>query len=141
MVKGLPRAIIKKYGVTKKAWAVYRGRHKSRVSKHVGGGKTRMVRRSYRRFSRKGRSNKSIIRTVEKLAGVGAFLYPGINKMHEKYGTEPAWAVVVDGLALYGGIENAQFSFGSLAKAWTPYVGFTLASKGAHKLAGIIRSL
>lgn len=96
-----------------------------------------------RRFSRKGKghSNKSIIRTVEKLAGVGAFLYPGINKMHEMYGREPVWAVVVDGLALYGGIEGGQFSFGSLAKAWTPYVGFTLASKGAHKLAGIIRSL
>lgn len=32
MAKGLPSAIIKKYGVTKKAWAVFRGEKQSRGS-------------------------------------------------------------------------------------------------------------
>jgi hypothetical protein len=136
---GLPRAIIKKYGVTKKAWQVFRGRHKSRVSKtkHVGG-KTRMVRHRYRSLKHRA-SSMNIVRTVEKLAGAGAFLYPAIDKAHQKYGTEPIWAVAIDSLAVYGGIENGQFSLSTLGKAWGPYVGFVLASKGAHKLAGLIR--
>jgi hypothetical protein len=139
MVKGLPRAIIKKYGVTKKAWAVYRGRHHSRVSKTKknGGGKTRMVK--HRRFSRRGHSTKSIIRTAEKLAGAGTFLYPGINRMHEKYGSEPIWAVAADGLALYGGIRDAKFSFGTLVEAWGPFISFQVAKTAAHKIAGLIR--
>jgi len=51
---GLPRNIIKKYGVSKKAWAVFRGR-KQRVkySKVLRRGKT-MARR-YRRFGRRRR--------------------------------------------------------------------------------------
>jgi len=58
MPKGLPKSIIKQYGITKKAWSVYRGRKKSssRSSKVTGKVKRRtksLARRRGRRGSRK----------------------------------------------------------------------------------------
>ena len=51
---GLPRSIIKKYGVTKKAWAVFRG-SRSSGSKSRGGKMARRTRRGYAK-ARRGRS-------------------------------------------------------------------------------------
>jgi hypothetical protein len=85
---GLPRAIIKKYGVTKKAWAVYRGSksttkktriRKTRKSKGV---KVMSKRRSSRRRSSGGfgmgklMSQKNLIGTI---GGAIAGRYIGIN--------------------------------------------------------------
>lgn len=55
MVKGLPKSIIKKYGISKKAWQVYRGRKSSRSSNPRPTKRARKVkklaRRKYRRRS------------------------------------------------------------------------------------------
>lgn len=46
---GLPRSIIKKYGVSKKAWAVYRGSTTQSRSKKSTRGRTHMARKRYSR--------------------------------------------------------------------------------------------
>ena len=50
MAKGLPRSIVKKYGISKKAWQVYksqkRGRRTSRKTKKSSGGRRTTRRRS-----------------------------------------------------------------------------------------------
>jgi hypothetical protein len=73
MVKGLPKSIIKKYGISKKAWAVYRGKNTSnpRPSKTA-----RKVRRSMaRRYSRRrGRRRGSMTIPMATVAGIGAML-------------------------------------------------------------------
>lgn len=53
--KGLPKAIIKKYGISKKAWNVYRGRKKSssRVKKVTKRRRRSLGRRKRKRGSRK----------------------------------------------------------------------------------------
>jgi hypothetical protein len=63
MPKGLPRAIIKKYGVTKKAWQVYRGKRTPtkkviRVSAHRTTRSTMPKRKKFYRRSRKSYRRK-----------------------------------------------------------------------------------
>jgi hypothetical protein len=71
MSKGLPKAIIKKYGISKKAWSVFRGSRKRSVGSMVKGRK-----RSYRR--RAGRWIASRRRTAKlpliPIAGAGIAL-------------------------------------------------------------------
>ena len=55
MAKGLPKAIIKKYGITKRAWEVFRGT-RTRISSVPGGKKTMAKRKSKSRSSPKRRA-------------------------------------------------------------------------------------
>ena len=73
---GLPKSIIKKYGISKKAWQVYR-RMKKKVKRHVKKIKTktkrvrRVARRRRRRTYRRSRSSISL-NSILKGVGVGA---------------------------------------------------------------------
>lgn len=76
---GLPKSIIKKHGITKKAWAVYRGSKKRKASK-----KTYPSRRKIAHVtSRKRRSSKGATRPARKkgasmlpiLAGIAAAIF------------------------------------------------------------------
>lgn len=49
---GLPRSIIKKYGVSKKAWAVFRGTHSRAKSSRARGTTTMAKRKGFRRARR-----------------------------------------------------------------------------------------
>lgn len=71
MSKGLPKSIIKKYGISKKAWDVYRGRTRSnpRPSK-----KARKVRTTPRRYRRKRRGKRSMTIPMATVAGIGAMI-------------------------------------------------------------------
>lgn len=81
MAKGLPKSIAKKYGISKRAWAVYRGRKKKRSaakprkrSRASSGGRKTARRRSNRRRRSSRRSSKyGVIGTVLKLA-IGAYI-------------------------------------------------------------------
>lgn len=71
MAKGLPRSIVKKYGVTKKAWQVYRGTKNRKVNKSRSTKIKRvkkMARRSYRKKRRKRRT-----RTIPLAPTIGFF--------------------------------------------------------------------
>lgn len=70
--KGLPKAIVKKYGVTKKAWAVYRGRHsKSKASKPKTN-KTKV--RSSSMGKKKTRRSRGLTLPIAPLAGLAVGL-------------------------------------------------------------------
>jgi len=135
MRKGLPKSIIKKYGISKKAWRVFRrGKKKSRSSR-----KTKTTRRNKRGNpkNRGGRkTGKSLVRTAMKLARVGALFAPGIKEAmaHPK----KPWV----GLTTYGGVGGSgEFTMDRLIKAWTPYVATTAATHLISKLTGIIRRI
>ena len=70
--KGLPKSIIKKYGITKKAWSVFRGgKSKSRPSKVKT--KTRRETRMTRRKRRRGKRGFTI--PLAPIAGLAAGLW------------------------------------------------------------------
>lgn len=60
--KGLPKSIIKKYGITKKAWSVFRGRKKSssKSRKVTRTNPKRRVKTTARRKRRRGRGGFTI---------------------------------------------------------------------------------
>lgn len=76
MAKGLPKSIIKKYGISKKAWSVFRGR-KRKTSRTRKGNPTR--RKGVRRLTRRKRKRRSRQMTVPlaPVIGVAAGLASG----------------------------------------------------------------
>jgi hypothetical protein len=105
-MRGLPKSYIKKYGITKRAWAEYRASKKPRKTKARKGPKlARRRRRSSSRRRGRSRSNKwGIAGTVVKLA-IGAYLgnWVGgqIASRIDKDGTKPLYRA---GGALAGAI-------------------------------------
>jgi hypothetical protein len=73
MAKGLPKSIIKKYGITKKAWSVYRGKKKaqspSRVTK-----KPKKRRKSYVTRRKRRRGSRKMTIPIAPIAGLIAGL-------------------------------------------------------------------
>ena len=66
--KGLPASIIKKYGVTKKAWRVYRGKKRAPRTKR----KTTKKRKRTRRSNPKKGGNRTAKRKIPLVATLGA---------------------------------------------------------------------
>lgn len=120
---GLPKWIIKKYGVTKKAWQVFKGNGKKRASKPKRSYRTKvthMARRRSRKKSRK-KAGYNIYSGARKfLAGValGASAGPVLGtfgSMGLKLGVEGAAGSIVaphavKGLAMVGAQANAMLS-------------------------------
>lgn len=95
-----------------------------------------------RRKKRKRKGGSSLITKVEKLLGIGAFVYPGVKRATDIASAEGMGArSVIEGVSLYAGIKDGQWSFGNLGEAWMPYLSFVLVSKGVHKISGLIRRL
>lgn len=67
--KGLPKSIIKKYGISKKAWAVFRGRKRKRSS-NPRPKKARKVRKLARR--KRSRRKRSFTLPLAPIAGLAA---------------------------------------------------------------------
>jgi hypothetical protein len=143
--KGLPKSIIKKYGISKKAWRVFRGgkTSKSRTSKSKTKSKTKKVRKTTKK---KRRGGKSLQTTVFKWLRIGALAAPAIV-----VATQP---MKIDQKAneifrLYSGVNikhsmesnSLQWDGGRLAMGWLPYLTTVLATYGIPKIAGIIRRL
>jgi len=71
--KGLPKSIIKKYGISKKAWAVFRGQ-KSSKSSNPRPKKARKVKNVVRRrYSRKRKRRARTIPLLPVIGAVGSF--------------------------------------------------------------------
>jgi len=136
----LPKSIIKKYGITKKAWSVFRGRRKSRPKKVKT--KRRSVRKLVRRYRRKrrGGGGKSLTRTVFKWVRIGALVAPGAARVMQHGFTEQA---VVDAIHDYTGyhIKHRNFDLSRLMIGWGPYLGACLATYGIPKIVSIMRRL
>jgi len=163
MAKGLPKSIIKKYGISKKAWRVFRGRKKrprSRVSNPKRKRRTRKLGR--RKNKRKG--GKSLQTTVFKWLRVGALLtpaavvatqpmkldqkaneilrlYTGVNIKHSMASNSLQfdWGRLAMGWLPF--LTATLTTYGRLAMGWLPFLTATLTTYGIPKLAGIIRRI
>jgi len=145
---GLPKSIIKKYGVTKKAWQVYRGklrRGKRKPRSRVSNPKTKRRTRKLGR-KKKRRGGKSLQQTAFKYLRIGALAAPGAiyaaqplaldQKLNEIFR-------VYTGVNVKHSIESNEFQFDwkRLLMGWGPFLGATLMTYGIPKIAGIIRRL
>jgi len=147
---GLPKSIIKKYGISKKAWSVFRGRKGRKKSKsRTRRSKTtrrkkrnnpvRRVRRSVRRRRKRG-GGKSITRSLMKWVRVGALAAPAAAIAMSGDSTQGKIEQVIEAYTGYN-IPSRQMNFGSLLRGWGPFLGATLVTYGIPKLAGILRKL
>ena len=141
----LPKSIIKKYGISKKAWAVFRGRRKGKTrstrSRRASSSK-RSVRKTARRYYRKKRRGrgKSIIQTAYKLIPVAALAAPAIGDFMSQSTTEGKVEKIVSHYTGYS-IEKRDFKFERMMVGWMPFLASTLIIKGVQKLNGILRKL
>jgi len=139
--KGLPKSIIKKYGITKKAWRVFRrGKKKSRSPR-----KTKTTRRERGSPKKGGKSmarGKSLVQTATKLAKAGAILAPvaiAATSPGDLRHKTVMWISFMSGIDLGG--AKAKFRSERLLTGWGPYIGVSVASKIASKINGLIRSI
>jgi len=102
--KGLPKSIIKKYGITKKAWRVFRGRSKSSASRRrTTRRKNKPIRRRYNLARRRrGRRGNNIQGTVFKWLRVGSLIAPGAYEFARAPGRNPG-DIVADVFSVYSG--------------------------------------
>jgi len=116
--KGLPKSIIKKYGISKKAWAVYRGK-KSKSSNPRPKKKARKVRTylARRRYSRKRRSRSR--KMTVPLALVGGFAASVARPLKTALDTKDfqlaAWQLVEGYTGFYpgdGSFDVTRLNFG-----------------------------
>ena len=110
---GLPRALIKKYGVSKKAWAVFRGRRgKARAARSQSrGGSTAKKKSGFKR--KKGFPGASYIKPVvfSTLAGTGAglatpFIKRSVRELSGQEHLDLALGAGTGALAGYAGKKN-----------------------------------
>jgi len=140
LAKGLPKSIIKKYGITKKAWSVYRGRkrktsrtRKARPSRRKG------VRKMARRRNRGG--GNSIQRTAFKWIRIGALAAPAIVEF--AFGADTPSGKAFHTIRRYTGFDfyTKTWDITNLIEGWGPYLGAVLTTYGIPKIAGILRRL
>jgi len=142
--KGLPKSIIKKYGISKKAWSVYRGRSKSKSSSGKSKTKTTKKKRKYMARKKKRRSGKSWTQTAFKMIRIGALVAPGaaaaINAHKQGWGAEGMLDQVMQVYTGYSFVHQ-EWKAEYIAKGWIPYIMANLATHGIPKLVGLIRRL
>lgn len=139
---GLPQSLVKKYGISKQAWAAYRSmRGSSKVggrtmpkkkyaSRRAGGRRWFGRKRTYRntmtrRIAKLGKTSQSLIKTVATVgAAVGPGIVTGMNALSA--GAPPVDAVVAGlspyiGLDMRPGADNSMPAIaGRLAFGYTP---------------------
>jgi hypothetical protein len=143
---GLPKSIIKKHGITKKAWSVYRatlrkyrrkGKTRARNTRRASNPK-KVKRRMVRRKKRRG--GKNLQATVFKWLRIGSIFAPEIARaLNKKSGAEIAYNFVYEKTGY--NMDDGTFEFGRLLKGWGPFIATSLVTYGIPKLIGIIRRL
>ena len=140
--KGLPKSIIKKYGITKKAWRVYRGRKgkkRTRSTRRSSNPKRRRKRNLPKTKRRTG--GKNLQATVFKWLRIGSLVGPAVGEaIRWKDQPEEIFPQV---LKLYSGYyyPRGEFSFTWLKQGWMPFIATTLMTALVPKISGIIRRI
>jgi hypothetical protein len=145
MAKGLPKSIIKKYGITKKAWSVFRGRKGKTRSRKTRASNPRKVKRRMAR-KKKRRGGKSLQTQVFKWLRIGALAAPGAVVALSPGTPGGKFNAAME---LYTGVNiqeskdtgTCAFHAEKLAAGWMPFLMTTLVTYGIPKLAGIIRRI
>jgi len=147
MAKGLPKSIIKKYGISKKAWSVYRGkkgrkpRSKSRRvtrRRKKRNNPVRRVRRTVRRRRRNRKGGSNLQAKVFKWLRIGMLVAPAARNLARPVSMEKkVWHMAYD----YGGFDfdTGTWDIKRMAVGWGPFLGACLATYGIPKLVGLIR--
>jgi len=135
----LPKSIIKKHGISKKAWRVFKGRKKSTKSR-VSKPKRRRTYMTRRRRKKRGGGGKSITNTAMKWIRIGALVAPGVVSFTGPGTLEDK---IDNALWKYTGYstKHGTWDWSALSQGWGPYLAAVLTTYGIPKLAGIIRRL
>jgi len=125
--KGLPKSIIKKYGISKKAWAVYRGSRKGSHKYTIM--KVRKLARR-RNYSRKRRRRGSRTIPILPIAGVAAGTIEPIRRAMsgDFEGAIKELVQTTTGVSTEDGTFHPEW----LGKFWYPVI----AGIVGHKVAG-----
>ncbi len=127
----LPKSIIKKYGITKKAWSVFRGQRKGR----------KKGKRTTKRSGRKtGRRSFFSTNTVFKFLRLTALLAPAAGRMMEPRPPDYKIKAIIEDYTGYS-INAGDFQWSRLSRGWMPYLVSVVVTNGIQKLSGIIRRL
>jgi len=134
--QGLPAGIIKKYGVTKKAWRIYRQkRPKTNKRRRVSNPKVKRVPRR-RRYTRKRRRAKRTIPVLPIVGIVGGSIEPIKRAMDGDFeGAIKELAQITTGVSLDDGSWNPEW----MKKFWIPVIVGVIGHKIANML-GINRT-
>jgi len=129
MAKGLPKSIAKKYGITKKAWRVYRG--KKGRSKSRSKSKSKSRKRSNPRRKNAVRRIKKLNLPIALIAGTAAGLIdPFKAAVQEK---DPGKALRIISYHYLGyNVTTGQFDINGLKKGTLPLIAGALI----HKFVG-----
>jgi hypothetical protein len=136
----LPKSIIKKYGISKKAWAVFRGSSASR-------GKTTMAKRRYgfarkaRRFARRSTNMSSPMGTI-----LPAFVYgaarPALSSLVSPLTSKIPFGNYADELVLgLGGYFMAKKGSGMIRDAGKAILTVEAASLGAQTVGPMLNGM
>lgn len=127
----LPKAIIKKYGITKEAWRVFKSKRKTKKGKKS---------KSTSRKSSMGKRSFFSTSTVFKFLRLGALLLPGVSYALQPMTPKEKMRHI---LLLYTGVntDDGRFYWDWLARGWTPYLVSVAITNGVQKLSGILRRL
>ena len=144
--KGLPKSIIKKYGISKKAWRVFRGRKKSgsrKVTRKRNNPKRRTRKLGRRKRRRRG---KNIAGTVEKFLKIGALVAPAGVVATQPLAPDQKLNEIIrlyTGVNIKWSMESNDFKFDwrRLAMGWGPFAMANLIPAAIHKINGIIRRI
>jgi hypothetical protein len=115
----LPKSIIKKYGITRKAWQVYRG--KSKKIRRV----ETMARKSYRRSSSRGNKMGALITAITPIV-YGAFRQ-NIADIIPDFANGYGDSIVLGGLAASGAFMGS----GMIKQVATPIYAIEASLVGA----------
>lgn len=129
----LPKSIIKKHGITKKAWRIFKGKQNkkknTRKASPKTGGKKRMGKRGFL-------NQQSLFKFVR----VGALVAPAAAWFMTN---NPMDFKIKAALKEYTGYDmnTREFSWKYLARGWTPFLMACLVTYGIPKINSIIRKL
>jgi len=127
--KGLPKSIAKKYGISKKAWAVYRGTKKKPKASNPRPEKARKVRR---KVAKRKRSRRSKSMTIP-LAPVIGLIGPMAPRIIPALISGDFGGALHEARNIYTGFdENGNFHFDWLMQGLMPLIGGLLV----HKFVG-----
>lgn len=131
--KGLPKSIIKKYGISKKAWAVYRGQRGTSKRKSSVKKVRKMARRRRRYTRRRRRRRPKTIPIIPVLATLGPAIITAKNAWDSGWGVE---GVVDNLIQIYTGYSpvNKTFNMERLNHGLVP----ALVGAAAHKLLNML---
>jgi len=138
---GLPKSYIKKYGISKKAWAAYRAdRKKGKTNKSASSSTPKRRKRPMVKKKTNRRRGFLNVSTFFKFIKIGAFVAPAVHAALSRDNNRDRLSY---GLEKYTGynINGGYFRAESLLEGWGPYIATLAITAGVQKLGGLIRRL